>query len=91
MRDITNQGGENLILDAKVLENMICHLTLFPHLAEKMIIHKNDLPNLGENLKSNLVQATQILYNIWMKLRLFWWWWWGGGSYIVAVGQLGAV
>ena len=74
LTNITNQGGENLILDAKVLENMICHLTLFPHLPEKMIIHKNVLPNLGENLRSNLVQATQILYNIWMKLRLFWWW-----------------
>ena len=54
---------------------MLCHLTLIPHLAEKMILHKNDLPNLGENLRSNLVQAAKILYNIGMELRLFWWWW----------------
>ena len=70
---------------------MVCHLFLIKHFAEKMILHKKDLPNLGENLRSNLVHPTQILNNIWMKLRLFWWWWLGGGSYIVAVGQLGAV
>ena len=68
---------------------MLCHLTLIPHIAEKMILHKNGLLNLGENLRSNLVQAAKILYNIGMKLHLFWWWWWG--SNIVAVGQLGAV
>ena len=52
---------------------MLCHLTLIPHLAEKIIRHENDLLNLGENLRSNLVQAAKILYNIGMKLRLFWW------------------
>ena len=54
---------------------MLCHLTLIPHLAEKMILHKNYLSNLGENLRSNLVQAAKILYNIGMKLHLFWWLW----------------
>ena len=54
---------------------MLCHLTLIPHFAEKIILHENDLLKLGENLRSNLVQATKILYNIGMKLRLFWWGW----------------
>ena len=52
-------------------DNLNCSLTL----QEKMILHKNDLPNLGENLRSNLVQAAKILHNIGMELRLFWWWW----------------
>ena len=77
LTNITNQDGENLTLDAKVLKNMRYHLTLTPHLGEKMILHKNDLPNLVENLRSNLVQAAKILYNIGMNLCLFLWW--GGG------------
>ena len=52
---------------------MLGHLALIPHFAEKIILHKKDLLNLGENLRSNLVQAAKILYNIGMKLRLFWW------------------
>ena len=62
------QDGENLILDAKVFENMICHLILIKHFAEKMILHKKDLPNFGENLRPNLVLAAKILYSIGMKL-----------------------
>ena len=47
---------------------MVCHLFLIKHFAEKMILHKKDLPNLGENLRSNLVLAAKILYSIGMKL-----------------------
>ena len=64
----TPQDGENLILDAKVFENMICYLILIKHFAEKMILHKKDLPNFGENLRPNLVLAAKILYSIGMKL-----------------------
>ena len=52
---------------------MLCHLTLIPQFAEKIILHKNDLLNFGENLRSNLFQATKILDNIGMELRLFLW------------------
>ena len=34
---------------------MVCHLFFIKHFAEKMILHKKDLTNLGENLRSNLV------------------------------------
>ena len=47
---------------------MICHLILIKHFAEKMILHKKDLPNYGENLSPNLVLAAKILYSIGMKL-----------------------
>ena len=47
---------------------MICHLIFIKHFAEKMILHKKDLPNFGENLRSNLVLAAKILYSIGMKL-----------------------
>ena len=60
--------GENLILEAKVFKNMVCHLILIKHFAEKMILHKKDLPNFSENLRPNLVLAAQILYSIGMKL-----------------------
>ena len=33
-----------------------------------MIFHKKDLPNFGENLRSNLFLAAKILYSIGMKL-----------------------
>ena len=46
---------------------MICHLILIKHFAEKMILHKKDLPNFGENLRSNLVLAAKILYSIGTK------------------------
>ena len=62
------QDGKNLILDAKVFENMICHLIFIKHFAEKMILHKKNLPNFGENLRPNLVLAAKILYSIGMKL-----------------------
>ena len=62
------QDGENLILDAKVFENMLCHLILIKHFAEKMILHTKDLPSFGENLRSNLVLAAKLLYSIGMKL-----------------------
>ena len=47
---------------------MICHLILIKHFAEKMILHKKNLPNFSENLRPNLVLAAQILYSIGMKL-----------------------
>ena len=47
---------------------MVCHLILIKHLAEKMILHKKDLPHFGENLRSNLVLAAKILYSIGLKL-----------------------
>ena len=47
---------------------MICHLILIKHFAEKMILHKKDRPNIGENLRRNLVLAAKILYSIGMKL-----------------------
>ena len=62
------EDGKNLILDAKVFENKVCHLFLIKHFAKKMILHKKDLPNLSENLRSNLVLAAKILYSIGMKL-----------------------
>ena len=66
--NITNQDNENLILCAKVSENIIFHLILIPNFAEKMILHTNHLPNLTENLGSNVVRVAQLLYNIGMKL-----------------------
>ena len=39
--------------------SMLSHLILNHYLAEKMILHKNDTPNLGENLRSNLVLAAK--------------------------------
>ena len=47
---------------------MILHLILIKHIAEKMILHKKDLLNFGENLRSNLNLAAKILYSIGMKL-----------------------
>ena len=47
---------------------MICHLILIKHFAENIIFHKKDLPNFGENLRSNLVLVAKILYIIGMKL-----------------------
>ena len=63
-----NQVNKNLILCAKVSENMICYLILISNFAEKMILHTNYLPNVTENLGSNLGCFAQLIYNIVMKL-----------------------
>ena len=44
------------------------YLALIPNFAEKLILHTNQLPNFTENLGSNLIRVTKLLYNIGMKL-----------------------
>ena len=68
LTNITNQYDENVFWCAKVPENMKYHLILIPNLAEKLILHRNHLPNFTENLGSNLIRDAQLLTNIGMKL-----------------------
>ena len=56
--------NKNLIWCAKVFENMICYLILISNFAKKMILHTNYLPNVSENLGSNLRWVAQLIYNI---------------------------
>ena len=56
------------LLESFLIENMNYHLILLPNLAEKLILHRNHLPNFTENLGSNLIQDAQLLTNIGMKL-----------------------
>ena len=40
------------LLESFLIENMNYHLILLPNLAEKLILHRNHLPNFTENLSS---------------------------------------
>ena len=62
IRNWPNQVKKNLILCAKVYENMICYLIFISNFAEKIILHTNYLPNVTENLGSNLGWVAQLIY-----------------------------
>ena len=68
IRNCPNQVNKNLILCAKVSKNMICNLILISNFSKKMILYTNYLPNVTENLGSNLEWVAQLIYNVEMKL-----------------------